>query len=197
MHEESKKPNPDHVRRDFNRLAWDWVQLRWRLPKPVQQENGRRSAYREYGHPAEWASDKAAQIAALFHSWHEMLADERNETPPPPTRVAEVIQVSKAWTYLEPRIEQLVKLVEPEAFRELVDLHHQIGNALGYGNPKQVLPIPCPDERCGLRTLTRNIAVGKDYIVCGSCGYSVSERYYPLLVRITLDTLIESALIDN
>lgn len=186
------RPNAHAIRRDFYRLALDWMHLRTFLPKPIAQENGRRSKYREYGHPAEWASDKCAEISGLFRSWHDLVADERNETPAPPNTAAEMVQIVKGWQYLEPRFEQLVGLVEPDALKEISDLHRQIRSALGFTSPRQVLPIPCPNVECGLRTLTRNIAVGRDFIVCGSCGYTVPENYYPLFVRIALDTLIET-----
>jgi hypothetical protein len=173
---------------DFYQLALDWVLLHRSLPRPIQAQ-GRSSKYREYGHPAQWASDKLAQIAGLFYSWHDLLAEERNETPPRP-KAAEVIHVVKAWQYLEPRFDQLVNLVDRDDLREITELHREIRNALGYSKPRELLPIPCPG--CELRTLTRTIAVGKDYISCGQCGYSVAEEYYPHLVRVAIDTLIES-----
>lgn len=187
-----KKPNPDVVRLDFYRLALDWVHLHTYLPKPVAQENGRRSTYREYGHPAQWASDKAAQIADVFSTWHEIITAERSETPAPPRTSSEQVRVVKAWKYLEPRFDHLVTVVVQDDLKEVTEIHRQVRNGLGQNNPRTVLPIPCPGQECGLRTLTRTVAVGKDYIVCGSCGYTVSDTYYPLLVRIAFDTLIES-----
>lgn len=189
----SDKPSVSVIRRDFYRLALDWVHLRTYLPKPIAQENTRRSNYQQYGHPAQWASDKSAEITELFRSWHDMLAEKRNETPAPPRTSAEVVQVVKGWRYLEPRFHQLIEMVEEEALREVGELHREIRSALGFSKPRQVLPIPCPSVECGLRTLTRNIGVGKDFIVCATCGYTVPEAYYPLFVRIALDSLIESA----
>lgn len=192
-----KKPDPNLVRRDFCRLMLDWVHLRTWLPKPIAQENARRPKYRQYGHPAEWASDKCAEIADLFQSWHDLVAEERNETPAPPDGAAEQVKIVKGWKYLEPRFEQLVTLVEPESLREIGELHREIRNALGFSNPRQILPIPCPGIDCGLRTLTRDIAVGRDLIVCGSCGYHVVDdaegKNYQWLVHVCLDTLIDSA----
>lgn len=183
--------NPEHIRHDFYRLALDWVNLHTNLPKPLRTDDTRPPAYRDYGHPAEWASDKAAQIAAILHDWHDLVAETRNETPPPPPNTAEIIRVTKAWKYLEPRIEQLVTIVDPEALTEIRTLHNQIRAALGHTNPKQVLPAPCPSQDCGLRTLSRSVSVGHDIIVCASCGYTVREEYYPHLVRVLLDTLIQ------
>lgn len=186
-----EKPHPKKVRLDFYRLALDWVHLHTHLPRPISTP-GRSSKYRDYGHPAQWASDKAAQIAGMFQSWHDLVAEERSETPPP-RNCAELVSVVKAWQYLEPRFDQLVTMVEPDALQEIVDVHREVRRALGHTKTRQIMPIPCPNPDCGLLALTRTIAVGKDYIQCGSCGYTIADSYYPLLVRIALDTLIESA----
>ncbi len=188
-----KKANPDHVRRDFYRLTLDWVYLHNEMPRPVHRDTTRRPKYREYGHHAEWPSDKAALIADLMWSWHDLLAQARNERNPPPPSSAEVVRVRAGWRYLEPRIEHLVDIVAAEAFTELRDLHHQIRSALGHTNPKQVLPMPCPNQDCNLRTLTRRVAIGRDLITCGACGYTVQEANYAFLVRIAVDTLITAA----
>lgn len=198
MTENAKKADPNIVRRDFYRLALDWVHLRMWLPKPLAQENGRRSKYREYGHPAEWASDKCADIAAIFRSWHDLVAEKRSETPAPTGSAAELVQVVKGWKYLEPRFEQLTGMVDAEDIQEVGDLHREIRNALGFSNPRQVLPFPCPGIDCGLRTLTREIAVGRDMISCGSCGYHVVDdaegKNYEWLIHVCLDAIIDSTI---
>lgn len=187
----------DKIRRNFYLLALDWVHLRTHLPAPAHSEKGRRPKIREYGHPAQWASDRAAEIAAMFNSWHELLASYRNETPPPPSTAAEQVRVVKAWNYLEPRFEQLVEVVELEALGEVSDLHFKIRRALGLSQPLQVLPVPCPNGECQLRTLTRTISVGRDHITCGTCGYTVVDdvegKNYEWLARVMLDILIDSA----
>lgn len=185
--------DPKQIRRDFYRLALDWVHLHQHLPKPIQGAITRLPSYRNYGHPREWASDKAAQIAEVLHDWHDLMAQHRGERKPPAPSTAEQTRVVKAWQYLEPRIEQLCTLVEPEALAEIRTIHHSIRAALGANNPKQLLPIPCPSDECGLRTLTRTVTVGKDVIECGSCGYTVPETYYPLFVRMALETALAQA----
>ena len=186
---EPKPANPDHIRRDFHRLTLDWVHLHTQLPKPLRGNHTRPPAYRDYGHPAEWASDNAARIAGILHDWHDLVAEARNERNPPPPTASEQTRVTAAWHYLEPRIEQLVQLVAAEAFTELRDIHQHIRAALGHTHRKQILPIPCPGQDCGLRTMTRRIAIGRDLITCSTCGYTVREDYYPMLVRIAIDTL--------
>jgi hypothetical protein len=185
---QDRKPNPEYVRRDFCRLKEDWELLRANLPKPVAQENGRRQTWREYGHPAEWASDKARQIADLLNSWHDLLAEHRNEHRPPPATAAEETRVRKAWQYLEPRIEQLVELVEPESLREIADLHREIRTALGYNTPKKYLPFPCPSIECGEMTLTEPERT--ELIYCESCRRTAPKQYRQHLFRAILADLV-------
>lgn len=185
------KVNPDKLRHDLYWLALDWVHLHNHLPIPPLRRVERTSNTREYGHPAEWASDRAADIADILHSWHDLLAEHRAETPPP--NGSEQVRVVAAWQYLETRCDQLAYLVDPDDLREIPDLHFEIRRRLGHTNPKYTLPIPCPNDECGLRTLARITTVGRDWIECGACGYAVKEEHYPLLIRMTLDTLIDSA----
>lgn len=212
--EEEEKPrrmSAPKLRRTLYWLALDWINLTTTLPTPPKREQMRRSNTREYGHPAEWASDTAADIADKFTSWHDMLAEERGERRPITgiivgssqkrrefyTRVEraqdERRRVIAAWKYLEPRCEQLVELVDYEDLQELPELHHRVRAVLGHYMPKYTLPIPCPSDECGLRTLVRVQGVGQDFISCDSCGYTIKEVHYPLLVRMTLDAFLSAA----
>ena len=191
--DEPKPANPDLIRRDFYRLACDWIHLRRELPQPVRGAATRKPAYRISGHPAEWASDNAALIAHLLWSWHDLLAQHRNERNPPPPTAAEQVRVAKAWTYLEPRIDQLCHLVRAEALAELSTLHHKIQRELGATYRREILPMPCPNIDCAKRALVREHAVGRDLIACGECNYRAREEYYPLLVRIALDAALDTA----
>jgi hypothetical protein len=195
--EQPPKPaNPQHIRRDFYRLALDWIDLHTHLHTPTGIA-GRKAKHREYGHQAQWASDKTAQIAAMFHDWHDLLAEHRNETPPPPTTTAEITRVTAGWRYIEPRIEQLCTIVEPEALKEIRDLHYQIVRILGYNNPPQTIITPCTN--CGMRTLLRHIRVGNSYVQCGNdeCGWITTDDHYnthrQFYARVVLDTLISLA----
>lgn len=181
------------IRESFYKLAVDWVDLHLRLPQPARTDRQTRRANREYGHPAEWASDKSAQIADLFWSWHDMLAEHRNERRPA-EKTRELIRVVNSWKYLEPRFEQLCELVEEEALREIIDLHHGIQRTLGRGNVVQQLDVPCQNPDCGRwGTMQRHVKVGNDLIICGRCGYTVREDHYPLLVRMVLDDALRRA----
>ncbi|BCI54962.1 hypothetical protein NIIDNTM18_42400 [Mycolicibacterium litorale] len=190
---DGRKPmNPKHLRRTLYWLALDWIHLRDAMPSPMRgTDSGRRSNSRVYGHPAEWASDKAAEITDLLSSWHDLMAEHRNEKPPP--RGGEERRLVAAWQYLEPRCEQLVEIVDAEDLKELPDLHYRIRRTLGATVPKYTLPIPCPNEECELRTLVRVQGVGQDFISCDSCGYTIKEVHYPLLIRMTLDAFINGA----
>jgi hypothetical protein len=191
-----KRTPADKTREAFYTLTLDWIDLHTRLPQPAQATHNTRRANREYGHPAEWASDKTAQIAAILWSWHDMIADYRHETRPNP-RLSEKTRVIKAWKYLEPRFDYLHEKVDTEAITEIYDLHNGIRRSLGHLTPAQALPVPCPGIDCGLRTLQRQIAVGRDLVVCGSCGYTVRDdekgENYRWLIRVCLDTLIDTA----
>jgi hypothetical protein len=185
--------NPHTLRHAIWQLTLDWILLRREMPKPAHNNAGRRATTREYGHPAEWASDKAAHITAILTSWHEYLADHRGEPTPAPHQ-SEQAKVVAAWKYLQCRVDELAGLVDAADLKELPDLHHSIRRALGYSNPPQALPMPCPNPNCELRgTLQRHNRVGSDFIQCEHCGWTADESHYPLLIRITLDTLIANS----
>ncbi|MEJ9080756.1 hypothetical protein WKY82_20270 [Gordonia malaquae] len=199
-------------------LAADWLMLHTLMPRPMSGRTGRRgpSGAVESGHPAEWASDQAARIADLLWSWHDMQASYRGEALPRPIVVdghrqrREIDVVKAALKYLDPRLESMLDdggwrpqselpvpwarywdwLVEDEAFDELFDLHRQIRNATGRGRPKYILPMPCPSSDCGLLTLERQAGMaGRDFVVCGACGFTITDAHYPFLVSVLVDTL--------
>ena len=189
---ERKKLTGDALRAQIRRLALDWAYLKAMMPAPSSSEVAVRMS-REYGHPAEWASDMAAKIVDVLSSWHDLMAEKRNETPPPDARYSERVRLHAAWKYLEPRCDQLVETVEHEALSEIPAMHRHILNVLGISARKQVLPVPCPSVECGLRMLMRTVGIGEDFVTCGACGYTIREKYYPLLVRMALDTAMDQA----
>lgn len=188
-------------------LALDWIHLDGTLPSPPKGEGGRASSTKEYGHPAEWASVKAREIVDKMSSWHDLLAEERNERRPTfgvafgnstfQSRIEATQQdrmrLVAAWKYLEPRCEQLVQLVDADDLKELPDLHFGIRRTLGATVPKYTLPVPCPNQECALLTLVRVQGVGQEFISCDSCGYTIKEVLYPFLVRMTLDAYLSGA----
>ncbi|MGB0877517.1 MAG: hypothetical protein ACPGXI_10710 [Mycobacterium sp.] len=200
-----KRMNPKHLRRTLYWLTLDWIHLHEHLPTPTQSDGPKRTSnVKDYGHPAEWASDTARDIADKLTSWHDMLAEHRNETQPRRKlmnrnkdgndiwtwAVNEQQRLTSAWRYLEPRCEQLTQLVDKDALQELPELHHRIRSVLGQYVPKYTIPVPCPNDECGLRTLMRVMGVGQDFIACDACGYMIKDVHYPLLVKMTLDAFL-------
>lgn len=204
-----RRMSPRALRRTLYWLALDWIQLASNMPAAGalsvrRWELGRHSNVRDYGHPAEWASTKAAEIVDKMTAWHDYLAEYRTETQPRRKRmhlnddghevwayaVNQRQRLVSAWKYLEPRCEQLVELVDAEALKELPDLHFGIRRTLGADTPKYTLPIPCPNEECGLRTLIRVQGISQDFISCDACGYTIKAAHYPLLIRMTLDAFL-------
>ena len=208
---------PAKLRRTLYWLIQDWIDLHDTLPVPAGPGGGRSSNVRTYGHPAEWASDQCRQIADLFWSWHDLESDRRGETRPTPMvgegrRVRTERQVIvAAWHYLEPRLDDMLAArvpldqmhlqppwlwewaVDDDALGELFDVHRDIRTRTCRTRPRYTLPIPCPNSDCGLRTLQRIAGIGQDFIVCDACGYSIKDEHYPLLIRMTLDTLTGAA----
>lgn len=186
--------NPHKVRLDFYHLAVDWLELRHNMPRPKHTQ-GRKAKRRESGHQSPWASDKAAQIAALFHDWHELVAEARNETPPPSTTTAEQTRIVAGWQYLEPRIEYLTTIVEAEALHEISELHHHIRRTIGYNNPPQRVSTPC--NNCKSRTLLRHIRIGNSYVQCDNdeCGWIMADDQYQahrrFFARLFLDMILD------
>ncbi|RVW06242.1 hypothetical protein [Rhodococcus spongiicola] len=171
-------------------LILDWLNLTTTLPTPPRQPTTRTAPTREYGHPAEWASDTAALIATTLHGWHEALAEHRNETPPPAPTTAESVRIRAAWHYLNPRTQQLLDYTQ-DAETEIRELHTKIRTILGHNRPRHTIRTPCPRADCGLRTLTRTAGLGQDFILCEACGYTISAAEYPQLITATLDTLTD------
>lgn len=189
--------------------------LRRDLPIPTGA-GGRRSNTREYGHPAEWASDASRRIAELLWEWQDYTAEKFGKPRPTPMinpmsgqrmrLEADVIRA--AHPFLRAHADRLLTageptafaelsppwlhgwawLVDDEAFDELFELQRSIRARAGHSKPKVTLSIPCPNSECGMRTLERKPGVkGQDFVVCASCGYSVKESHYPFLVRVMVD----------
>ncbi|MFJ4653884.1 hypothetical protein ACIP5Y_21685 [Nocardia sp. NPDC088792] len=175
----------------LGRLVVDWVNLATNLPTPAQRARERRSSQQVYGHPAEWASDTAAEIATVLNETHDALADYLIQSPAPHPGTGELVRVRAAWNFLECRIPDLAMYPGGEdAAIEMIDLHGKIRSRLGLNRARQILPTPCPS--CELRTLFRSVDAHTDSIECGACGHVIREDHYPFYTRLVLDTILSS-----
>jgi Zn ribbon nucleic-acid-binding protein len=171
-------------------LGWvvmDWVQLYTNLPTPAHRgQQERRTTQKVFGHPAEWASDTLADIAAVLNATHDGLAEHLGQSPAP-TSMSEAVRIRRAWEFLECRIPQLALYSGgQDAAIEIHDLHGSIRSRLGLTRPRQILPTPCP--ACELRgVLFRSIDVQHDSIECGGCGHVIREEHYPFYTRMVLE----------
>ena len=133
----TEKPNPEHVRNDLEHLVADFLLL-GSLPKPAAQENVRRTPVTDYGHPAQWASVNLTRIAAMLSTFHGAVAQQRNETPPPPRVVTERVRVAKAWAYLRHRTQDLIDAVDADDLKAMRRLHGSIQTQMGISERRSI-----------------------------------------------------------
>lgn len=178
-------------------LADDWLTLHRDLPQPAVRANVvRATTAKTYGHPAEWASDMAADIADRLNGVHSELANHLNATPAPHPGSPEKSKVRQAWAFLRVRIPALVELDWNGDFAiELNDTHRKVRAGLGHTRARQALPVPCPN--CGLKTMFRTADPFNDRITCEACEWHTTEEHYPLLARMAIDTLLAEAEADQ
>lgn len=185
-------------RDDIRQLALDWAQLHATLPTPARNiKTPARTTNRQYGHPAQWASDTSAHIARLFNDIHRDLAHTLASTPPPQKHTSEPTRIRAAWKFIEPRIHQLAQQSwSGQTATDIRKLHNQIRRHLGHSAPVETLPVYCPNPDCSLRTLQRRIRPGNDTISCANCGYTVTDdpdgNNYRWLIRVCIDSAIDT-----
>jgi hypothetical protein len=181
-----------HYRMLLDRLVCHYKLLRADLPQfsPPTDERLMRVASREYGHPAEWASDAARSIADHLNWTHDALAEHLSHDPPPHPGSREVGRVAVAHHYLAAWFDDLC--VFPGAgdtATATYDLDREIRRGLGMTNPVWHVPLPCPVQTCGLLTLYRH-AGENECVECRACGQVIRPEHYGLLARMILDEMI-------
>ncbi len=182
-------PCQRRVATTLQRVVLDWVQLRRDLPAPNKTDRERGAKVKDYGHPAEWASDMAADIAACLYAAHDNLAEALDSTRPPKVAASEGAAVREAYNYLSVRIHKLAHQDwAPDIIVEWMGLHSKVRSQLGLTRPRIALPTPCPE--CELRTLTRYMDVQRDWVECGNCQAQIKSEHYPLYTRLVLDELV-------
>ena len=168
-------------------LVEDWAILHDTMPAPVRRSTtAKSSGNKTYGHPREWASDAAADIADKMFWTADALAEHCHDKPPNrPLREAGTIRL--AYRYMEPRIDQLAVMEGAEdAASELVELHRKVRSALGKTRAVTRLKgVPCIE--CNVCALTLH----EENAVCGDCGRVIDRASFGLLARHWLDTLID------
>lgn len=178
-----------HYRRLLEWVAWDYVTLRVTMPKPVALgPKIRVSSERTYGHPAEWASDRLAEIAAILNTAEDDLRGWLHHDPAVPPTVAESRRVALALHYLTAWFDDLC--VFPSAERvatELDDVHRGIRSALGHGRRETYLPVDCPNPSCTRRALVRYLGDDEDHVECLACGESIKADRYTWYTRVLVD----------
>lgn len=171
------EPCQHRVARQLDRVVMDWVCLHATLPAPNKGEKQRGAKVKEYSHPAEWASDTAADIATRLNEAHDSLADTLGQTPPPHPGTSEVVRVRAAYAYLSVRIGDLCRTdYAPDIITEWIDMHAKVRGQLGLSRPRIALPVPCP--QCEALTLVKTMDVGRDWVECGNCQTTITERHY-------------------
>lgn len=183
------EPCQRRIARRLNQLAADWVMLHALLPAPLKGDKTRGAKIRDYGHPAEWASDMAADIAECLNAAHDALADTRNETPPPPPTASETTRVRAAYNYLSVRIAALSHTdYVGDTITEWNGLHTKVRQHLGQTRPRIAMAAPCP--QCSMRTLIRYIDVRQDWVECGTCKLIITEDLYRFYAQVLLDEIL-------
>lgn len=177
-------------------LGWlfdDYQTLKNNMPKPARTSApGGGSAPTGFGHPAEWASNTAQELAAWATEVHNNLrgmirGDDVYEIQ---QTMDERVRVMIAFTYLKKKFDTLCTWDQAGAVAaEANDMHHTIRRGLGQSRLVQRLPAPCP--QCGACTLTKS--PGYDTVTCGACAYRMTTQVYQLGATFALDDAKDDA----
>jgi len=193
------EPSRRHYRKILDRLAMHYVVLRMTLPKPVPatRERVMRVVAKEYGHPAEWASDMARAVADQMGEAHDGLADHLRHDPPPHPGSREYGRVAHAHHYLTSWFERLCEYpAAGDTAEALYDLDRVIRRGLGQTDPRRHLPVPCPG--CELLTLVQEIdGAGTDSVECQACGHLIRAEHYGLWTRMLVDDMLVADMLKN
>lgn len=180
----------------LDKLALHYVLLRRDLPRPVAPPGERvmRVVSREYGHPAEWASDSSRAIADQLSEAHDGLAEHLQHDPPPHPGHSEVRRIVVSHHYLTAWFDRLCTYpAAGDTAEALYDLERAVRRGLGKTNPVRHLPVPCPE--CRLLTLVRTFdSVGGDEVSCQACGHTIRPEHYGLWARMVIDDLANGEL---
>jgi hypothetical protein len=187
----------------------DYVNLKGNLPKPApKSKSGRGTPSRAgYGHPAEWASDTAAELAGALFWLADELADSLAGDPPSMLGADESAGVNASYRYLLNNFDFLARHPMAEhAAAEMLELHKSVREGMGHTRMGERLPAPCPT--CNLAALVRHApqrpargAPRQDPppIRCANCAREISAALYDVLVsqRVADVAAARAAAIDD
>lgn len=166
-------------------LGWlrdDYVHLVTEFPKPASNGTpaGQAPAKLGYGHPAEWASNEAQELAALLTEVHNNLDETLGRALPLHRTTGEALRVAEAIRVLSLNIPALCNMPGAgDVADELNAAHGHIRRSLGQARLIHRLPTPC--AKCGYRSLIRS--PGQDSIECQNCGKRYTADDYARLLR--------------
>lgn len=173
-------------------VVLDYVNLKRNMPKPVpKSRNGRGAASRAgYGHPAEWASDTAAEIKETLFWFADELADFLLTPPPAMLGGDEAAAVNACYRFLLNNFDFLARHdMAGHVAAELLELHKAVREGMGHTRMGERLPAPCP--RCDVAALIRRPparprrgmpAQDPPPIRCANCGHEIELSRYDAVV---------------
>ncbi|SDJ07664.1 hypothetical protein SAMN05444157_1611 [Frankineae bacterium MT45] len=191
---------------DCRRLYWQ--QIRWlmldyltlvtQLPKPVRSGTsvGKAPKSKSFGHPAQWASDMAREIAAAFHFAELMLAEHLGHDRVLDPKKPQAARTRDAWLYITNLFDAFCS--SPVAVYQVpvfLDLHRKVRGAMGYRRVVKTLPMTCP--KCDLAgTMTIEAGGGTDQVTCSACGYAVDENRFDFLAKMFVEDALDKLMAD-
>ena len=184
--------------RVLDRIVWNYVTIRATMPRGGNSEDVViTSPSREYGHPAEKASDTAREIARELNETHDGLADHLNSLPPPPPSAREPGRVQSAHRFLTARFNELCTWpAAGDTAESLLELDRTARRLLGLTQTTKHVYLPCPE--CDLHTLVRDLSGGGDNPVsCKNCGWHVSAELFGVWAERVLDDMVGENTLTN
>lgn len=178
--------------RVLDRIVWNYVTIKTSLPRGMASEDGTavRVPSREYGHPAEKASDTAREIAHELNETHDGLAEYVGSPPPPHPGSREAGRVQAAHRFLTVRFDALCTWpAAGDTAEALLELDRVARQILGLTRITKHVHVPCPE--CDLLTLVRDMSAAADQSVsCKNCGHHIPEEHFGAWARMALDEMV-------
>jgi len=177
----------DHCASWFKRtLRWvleDYTTLKTTLPRPFTTATGGRGGSKEgYGHPREWASTLAQDIALWAGEvTNNLLTDNGHPTYYYATELSAIRTATNLWPHWWDHMADHWTQA-PTVAEEARDFHRQA--RAGLGHTRMVTPLTAPCPRCDLHSLVT--VQGSETITCEYCGYAAAEIDYK---GVALETL--------